>query len=78
MKETVELEDLRKINEIRRFSNKELRLTNELIGTLLKSSEYCGTIRRKSCHYVWGIVEGRTIFSSMRTQVIVSSTTNKL
>ena len=33
----------KKIDEIRRFSNKELRLTKESMGALPKSSEYCAT-----------------------------------
>ena len=41
MKEPVELEPMRKIDEIRRFSNKELRLTKESMGALPKSNEYC-------------------------------------
>ena len=40
MKESEELEPMRKIDEIRRFSNKELRLTKEFMGALPKSSEY--------------------------------------
>ena len=36
MKEPVELEPTRKTDEIRRFSNKELRLTKESMGTLPK------------------------------------------
>ena len=35
MKEPVELEPMRKIDEIRRFSNKELRLTKESMAALL-------------------------------------------
>ena len=46
MKEPVELEPMRKIDGIRRFSNKELRLTKESMGALPKSNEYCGPIRR--------------------------------
>ena len=38
MKEPVELEPMRKIDEIRRFSNKELRLTRESMGALSKSN----------------------------------------
>ena len=56
MKEPVELEPMRKIFEIRRFSNKELRLTKESVGAMPKSSEYCGLIRKKSCSYVSGII----------------------
>ena len=56
MKKPVELEPLKKIDEIRRFSNKELRLTKESMETLLKSSEYCGPIRKKSYHFVSGSV----------------------
>ena len=40
MKKPVELEPMRKIDEIRRFSNKELRLTKESMGAMPKSSEY--------------------------------------
>ena len=47
-KEPVELEPLKKIDEIRRFSNRELKLTKESMGTLLKFSEYCGPNRKKS------------------------------
>ena len=56
MKEAVELEPLRKIDENQKISNKELRLTKESMVTLLKSSEYCGPIRENSCHYVSGII----------------------
>ena len=56
MKEPVELETMRKIDEIRRFSNKELRLTKESMGAMPKSSEYCGPIRKKSSSYVSGII----------------------
>ena len=52
MKEPVELEPMKKIDEIRRFSNKELRLTMEFMGALPKSSEYFGPIRKKSYSYV--------------------------
>ena len=56
MKEPVELEPLMKIDEIKRFSNKELRFTKESMGALPKSSEYCGPIRKKSYSYVSGII----------------------
>ena len=56
MKEPVELEPMRKIDEIRRFSNKELRLTKESMGALSKSNEYCGPIRKKSYSYVSGVI----------------------
>ena len=56
MKEPEELEPMRKIDEIRRFSNKELRLTKESMGALPKSSEYCGPITKKSYSYVSGII----------------------
>ena len=56
MKEPEELEPMRKIDEIRRFSNKELRLTKESMGALQKSSEYCGPIKKKSHSYVSGII----------------------
>ena len=55
MKKTVELEPMKKTDEKRRFSNKELRLTKESMGALPKSSEYCGPIRKKSYSYVSGI-----------------------
>ena len=56
MKEPVEQEPMRKIDEIRRFSKKELRFTKEFMGALLKSSEYCGAIRKKSYSYMSGII----------------------
>ena len=56
MKEPEELEPMRKIDEIRRFSNKELRLTEESMGALPKSSEYCGPIKKKSNSYVSRII----------------------
>ena len=56
MKEPEELEPMRKIDEIRRFSNKELRLTQNLWGHYRKFSEYCGTIKKKSYSYVSGII----------------------
>ena len=56
MKEPVELETMKKIDEIWSFSNKELRLTNESMGALPKSGEYCRPIRKKSYSYVSEIV----------------------
>ena len=56
MKEPVELEPMMKVDEIRRFSNKELRLTKESMGALPKSNEYCGQIRKSSFSYVPGII----------------------
>ena len=56
MKEPVELEPIKKIDEIRRFTNRELRLTKESTGALPKSKEYRGPIRKKSYNYVSGIV----------------------
>ena len=49
---------MRKIDEIRRFSNKELRLAKESMGALPKSNEYCGPIRKKSYSYsyVCGVI----------------------
>ena len=55
-KEPVELEPMKKIDKIRRFSNKELRLSKESMGALPKSSDYCGPIRKKSYSYVSGII----------------------
>ena len=54
MKEPVALEPMSKIDEIRRFSNKELRLTKESMGALSNSSDCCGPIRKKSYSYVSG------------------------
>ena len=48
MKEPVELKPMKKIDEIRRFSKKEMKLTKESMGALPKSSEYFGPIRKKS------------------------------
>ena len=56
MKEPVELEPMKKIDEIKRFSNKELRLDKESVETMPKSSEYRGPIRKKSYSYVSGII----------------------
>ena len=56
MKEPEELEPMRKIDEIRIFSNKELRLAKESMGALPKSSEYCGPMKKKSYSYVSGII----------------------
>ena len=55
VKEPEELEPMRKIDEIRRFSNKELRRTKESMGALPKSSEYCRPIWKKSYSYVSGV-----------------------
>ena len=56
MKEPVELEPVKKIDEIRRSQNKELRLTKDSMRALPRSSEYCGPIREKSYSYVSGII----------------------
>ena len=56
MKEPVELEPMKKIDEIRRFSNKEMRLSEESMGALPKPSEYCGPTSKKSYSYVSGII----------------------
>ena len=48
MKKPTELKPMKKVDETRIFSKKELRLTKESMGALLKSSEYCGPIRRNS------------------------------
>ena len=53
MKEPVELEPMKKVDEIRRFSSKELKLTKE---STLNSRANCGHIRKKSYSYVSGIV----------------------
>ena len=56
MKEPEELEPMRKIDEVRRFSNKELRLTKKSMGALPKSKEYCGPIKKELYSYVSGIM----------------------
>ena len=56
IKEPVELEPMKKIDEIRRFSNNELRFNMESMGASPKSSEYCGPIRKKSYSYVSGVI----------------------
>ena len=56
MKEPEELEPMRKIDEIRKFSNKELRLSKKSMVALPKSSEYCGTIKKMSYSYVSGVI----------------------
>ena len=56
MKKPVELEPMKRIDKIRRFSNKELRLNKESMGALPKSKEYCEPIRKKSYSYVSGII----------------------
>ena len=53
MNEPVELEPMKKIDEILRFSSKELKLTKESMPI---SNKYCGPIRKKSYSYVSGIV----------------------
>ena len=72
MKEPVELESMKKIDEIRRFSKKEMRLTKESMGALPKSSEYGGPIRKKSYSYVSGIAGWPTTLSFMKTYAIAS------
>ena len=62
MKEPVELEPMTRIDEIRRFSSKEMRLTNESMGALPKSSQYCGLIRKKPYSYVSGVLGIAYIF----------------
>ena len=48
MKEPVELEPMRKINEIRRFSNKELKLTKESMGALRTNQKEVVQLRVRS------------------------------
>ena len=55
-KEPEEFELMGKIDEIRRFSNKDLRLSKESMGALPKSSEYCGPIKKKPYSYVSGVI----------------------
>ena len=56
MKDLLELEPMKKIDEIRIFSNWELRLTKESKGALPMSSEYCGPTRKISYVFVIGII----------------------
>ena len=48
MKDPVELEPSKKIDEMRRLIKKELRLIKKSMVTLPNSSESCGLIRKKS------------------------------
>ena len=45
MKAPVEMEPIKKVYEVRKFSNKEMRLTLDSMGAQTKSSEYGGPIR---------------------------------
>ena len=56
IKEPMELEPMKKIDEIRRFPIKEMRITKESMGALPKSSEYCGPIKKKPYSCVSGIL----------------------
>ena len=56
MKEPMELEPMKKIDEIKKFSDKVMRLSKESMGALPRSSEYCGPIRKKSYSYLSGII----------------------
>ena len=46
MKEPEGLEPLRKIYEIKSFSNKEHRLSEASMGMLVRSSEYCRPVKK--------------------------------
>ena len=56
MKEPVELEPMKNIDEIRRFSSKKMGLTNESMGALPKTSKHYVPIYKKSYSYVSVIV----------------------
>ena len=56
MKEPMELEPMKKIDEIKKLSDKVIRLSKESMGALPRSSEYCGPIRKKSYSYLSGII----------------------
>ena len=56
LKEPVELELMKMIDEIKRFSNKEMRLSKKPMGALSKCSEYFEPIRKKSYSYASGII----------------------
>ena len=58
MKKPVELEPLKKIDAIRRFSNQELSSRKNRWGycRIDGITEYFGPIKKNSCHYVSGIV----------------------
>ena len=77
MKAPVEMEAMKKVYEVRKFSNKELRLTLDSMGAQTKSSEYGGPIRNKSYNYVSGVV--RMAYNTFINEdyVIASSTTIK-
>ena len=64
MREPVEREPMKRIDEKRRFSNKETGLSKEPMGALPKSSEYCGPIRKKSYSYLSGIIGMKTYAKS--------------
>ena len=76
-KEPVELEPMKKIDEFRRISNKELRLTKESMGALPKFSEDCGPIRKKSYSYVSGIIGMAYNPFIKKRSATVSSTTSR-
>ena len=78
MEKPVELQSLKKIDQVRRFSNKELRLTEETMGLLLKSNEYYERSERSHTAICRELLERHIILSSMRTYVIVNSIMNKL
>ena len=48
---------MRKIEDKRRVSKKELRLTKKSIGTLIKSIALFGSMRKKTYQYVSGALE---------------------
>ena len=77
IKEPVELEPSKKMEDIRIFSYQELRLAKESIGTVLKSTGYCEPIKRSHTILFREVLEGQTILSSARTYVIVTSIANK-
>ena len=74
MKEPVELEPMKKIDEIRRFSNKKLRLTKESMGSPVNIADRSG--RNRTVTYP-GSKGWQTTLSIKKTYAIVSSTTSK-
>ena len=56
MKAPVEMEPMKKVYEVQKFSNKELRLTLDSMEAQTKSTEYGGPIRKKSYNCVSGAV----------------------
>ena len=66
----------KKIDETRKFSKEEVRLTKESM-VRLSSSGYSGQINKNFYHYMSGIVGMTTTFSLMKIYVIATLITSK-